>query len=83
MLGAVRHYPTQLVPMIGLTPGMAASVLTSRQLNLQRLDLSPAPARPMPGRLLYESRNDLSFAAFTDLTGVFVAKHVLPAGGAQ
>lgn len=77
LLGSIRHYPSQLVPLAGLAPGMILATLFRRQFSLQAMDQSPAPKRPMTGKLLYERRSGLSFMQFKEMTDGFVARHEL------
>lgn len=64
MLASARHYPTQAIPLLGLSPGMAATAIVRRSLFVQSLSDSSAPRRPMSGSLLYERRNGLRFEDF-------------------
>jgi hypothetical protein len=56
---------------------MILAALFFRRLSLQPMSHGRAPGRPMPGKLLYERRNGLSFAQFTRTTEGFVARHKL------
>ncbi|HEY0042970.1 MAG TPA: PIG-L family deacetylase [Allosphingosinicella sp.] len=58
------NYPSQLVPLLGLAPGLLLQLLVRRRLHLQSLSGSLWPARPTKGKLLYEKRNGLSFPQF-------------------
>lgn len=59
----ILFHPSQIVSFIGLAPGMLITFMIRKRLYWQSLSTSSAPARPSTGKLLYERRYGVQFAA--------------------
>ena len=76
----IRFFPSQWRAFAGLGPVILWHALTSPVLKLQPMLLSRLWERPNAGRLLYEQRYGVSFAAFSECMTAFLRNRGITPG---